>query len=207
MHSVIPMRIAKIGHVVLAAILFVLGILLITYAEFPKEVWEPICGVLLIWLGATKITGYLSKDLYRLAFQYDFVYGFILIGMGLIFLARQNLTVETSGLLFGIVVFSDGVIKIQVARHARKFGISVWWMIFAFAILGVIGGLFVAIYPTDSVTTLTTIMGIVFVIESFMSGCTVISSVRVVEYRDPQVKQTNSPASGLKKCSSGDMHS
>ena len=90
MHSAVPMQVAKIGHVVLSGLLFVLGILLIVDSRFPIEVWRYIAGVLLLLLGAAKITGYLSKDLYRLAFQYDFVYGFILAGLGVIFLARAG---------------------------------------------------------------------------------------------------------------------
>ncbi len=183
MHSAVPMRIAKIGHVVLAAFLLVLGILLVADPNLPVG-WKYACGVFLILLGAVKITGFLSKDLYRLAFQYDSVYGFLLIGIGLIFLIRPALTVESTGLLLGIFVFSDGIIKIQVARHAKSFGITVWWLIFALAVLATVGGLFIAIYPTDSVRFLTRFMGAVLVVEAIMSACTVLSSVRVVEYTD-----------------------
>ena len=122
MHSAVPMRIAKIGHLVLAA--FLLGVLLVADPSLQVG-WKYACGVFLILLGAVKITGFLSKDLYRLAFQYDSIYGVLLIGIGLIFLVRPVLTVESTGLLLGIFVFTDGIIKIQVARHARRFGISV----------------------------------------------------------------------------------
>lgn len=185
MHSAVPMRIAKIGHLVLAAFLLVLGVVLgvLLVADPSLQVgWKYACGVFLILLGAVKITGFLSKDLYRLAFQYDSIYGVLLIGIGLIFLVRPVLTVESTGLLLGIFVFTDGIIKIQVARHARRFGISVWWLIFSLAVLATAGGLFIAIYPTDSVRFLTRFMGAVLIVEATMSACTVLSSVRVVEY-------------------------
>lgn len=184
MHSAVPMRIAKFGHVVLAGFLLVLGVLLLVDPTFPVIAWKTMCGVFLILLGAIKITGYLSKDIYRLAFQYDFIYGFMLIGIGMIFLIRPSLTVESVGLLIGIFVFSDGIIKIQVARHAKRFGIPLWWMIFVLAVLATIAGLFVALYPTDSETFLIRFMGAVFMLEAVMSACTVLSSVRVVEYAD-----------------------
>ena len=138
MHSAVPMRIAKIGHLVLAAFLLVLGVLLVADPSLQVG-WKYACGVFLILLGAVKITGFLSKDLYRLAFQYDSIYGVLLIGIGLIFLVRPVLTVESTGLLLGIFVFTDGIIKIQVARHARRFGISVWWLIFSLAVLATAG--------------------------------------------------------------------
>ena len=87
MHSAVPMRIAKIGHLVLAAFLLVLGVLLVADPSLQVG-WKYACGVFLILLGAVKITGFLSKDLYRLAFQYDSIYGVLLIGIGLIFLVR-----------------------------------------------------------------------------------------------------------------------
>ena len=94
------------------------------------------------------------------------------------------MTVEIAGTILGLVVFSDGVIKIQVARHAKSFGIVLWWLIMAFAALASVGGLVVAIYPWESVAILTTVMGVVFLIEGIMSACTVLTSVRVVEYRE-----------------------
>lgn len=184
MHSVIPMRIAKIGHIVLSVAIIVLASLLLAGLQFPFSIWENLCGALLILLGAVKITGYASKDLYRLAFQYDFVFGCVLAGVGLVFLCRPNMTVEIAGTILGLVVFSDGVIKIQVARHAKSFGIVLWWLIMVFAALASVGGLAVAIYPWTGVGVLTTVMGVIFLIEGIMSACTVLTSVRVVEYRE-----------------------
>ena len=184
MYSAIPMRIAKFGHIVLSAAIIVLASLLLAGLQFPFSVWRTVCGVLLILLGAVKITGYASKDLYRLAFQYDFVFGCVLAGVGLVFLFRPNMSVEIAGVILGLVVFSDGVIKIQVARHAKTFGITLWWMIMSFGALASVGGLVVATYPWTGVRVLTVVMGIIFLIEGVMSACTVLTSVRVVEYRE-----------------------
>ena len=118
------MRIAKIGHIVLSGAIIVLASLLLAGVRFPFSVWIAVCGALLILFGAVKITGYASKDLYRLAFQYDLVFGCVLAGVGLVFLIRPNMSAEIAGVILGFVVFSDGVIKIQVARHARSFGIT-----------------------------------------------------------------------------------
>lgn len=184
LHSAIPMQIAKIGHIVLSGVIVVLAILLLAVPQFPFSVWETVCGIMLILFGAVKITGYASKDLYRLAFQYDFVYGCVLAGVGLVFLLRPNLSLEVAGTILGLFVFSDGVIKIQIARHAKKFGIALWWMIMAFAALASVGGLFVVIYPWESVSGLTGVMGVIFLIEGIMNTCTVLTSVRVIAYRE-----------------------
>lgn len=180
--SIAPMRVAKVGYIVLSVAMGSLGAVFIVRPETSAVALGRLCGGLMILLGVIKLVGFFSKDLYRLAFQYDSIYGVLLIGIGLIFLVRPVLTVESTGLLLGIFVFTDGIIKIQVARHARRFGISVWWLIFSLAVLATAGGLFIAIYPTDSVRFLTRFMGAVLIVEATMSACTVLSSVRVVEY-------------------------
>ena len=182
MRSTKAIRIAKTSYIILSALFIVLGVGLIALRDLSVSLIGIAAGVMLIAFGIVKLIGYFSKDLYRLAFQYDSIYGVLLIGIGLIFLVRPVLTVESTGLLLGIFVFTDGIIKIQVARHARRFGISVWWLIFSLAVLATAGGLFIAIYPTDSVRFLTRFMGAVLIVEATMSACTVLSSVRVVEY-------------------------
>lgn len=184
MYSAVPMRIAKIGHIVLSGAIIVLASLLLAGVRFPFSVWIAVCGALLILFGAVKITGYASKDLYRLAFQYDLVFGCVLAGVGLVFLIRPNMSAEIAGVILGLVVFSDGVIKIQVARHARSFGITLWWLIMVFAALASVDGLIVATYPWTGVQVLTIVLGVTFLIEGVMSACTVLTSVRVVEYRE-----------------------
>ena len=139
----------------------------------------------LILFGASKIVGYLSKDLYRLAFEYDFVFGFIIAGIGLIFLIRPDSLLMPVCIPLGIVIFGDGVIKIQVARHAKRFGISVWWAIFALAVLAVIGGMFLAIYPLEDEFLLATILGVILMIESVLSAVTVLTSVKIQSYAEP----------------------
>ena len=155
MYSAVPMRIAKIGHVVLSGAIIVLASLLLAGVRFPFSVWIAVCGALLI-----------------------------LFGVGRVFLIRPNMSAEIAGVILGLVVFSDGVIKIQVARHARSFGITLWWLIMVFAALASVDGLIVATYPWTGVQVLTIVLGVTFLIEGVMSACTVLTSVRVVEYRE-----------------------
>lgn len=182
MYSVVPMRIAKISHIVLSAILSVLGIVLILRPDFSVSMLEKICGIFLILFGAAKTIGYLSKDIYRLAFQYDFVFGFILAGIGIIFLLRTESVLTLVSILLGVVIFSDGVIKILVAWHAKSFGIGAWWAIFALAVLAVIGGLVAAIHRVDDAQALAPLLGCILIIESALSIVTVITSVKIKEY-------------------------
>ncbi len=185
MHSVIPMRIAKISHVVLSALLFAIGILLVVNPTLSVTILEKFCGVFLILFGASKVIGYLSKDLYRLAFEYDHVFGYIIAGIGVIFLIRPDSLLMPVCIPLGIVVFADGVIKIQVARHARRFGLGAWWAILSLAVLAVLGGLFLAIYPLRDEIQMATVLGAILMLEGVLSAVTVLTSVKIKSYAEP----------------------
>ena len=86
MRSVLPMRAAKIGYIVMSAALCVLGILLICLPEVFSGLIGVLIGIILIVFGAVRMAGYFSKDLYRLAFQHDLTSGIILIALGVIVL-------------------------------------------------------------------------------------------------------------------------
>ncbi len=190
MYSVVPMKIAKIGHIVSAVFLFALGLSLILYPDFSVPVVEKVCGVYLILFGAIKMVGYLSRDIYRLAFQYDSVFGIILVGIGIAFLARPESTLTFVSILLGLAVFSDGVIKVQVAHHARKFGIEAWWAIFLLAVLAGIGGLCIVIHPMGGGRARGIVLGVVLMVDGVMSALTVLTSVKIKEYSDPRIEVT-----------------
>lgn len=189
MYSTVPMRIAKLGHIVLSVALIIVGVGLIARPDIFISVMGRFFGIYLILIGAVKTVGYLSKDIYRLAFQYDFVYGFILVGMGIVFLCHPDSVINLIGMLFGIVVFSDGVIKIQVARHARRFGISAWWAIFALAVISVVGGLIIAAILYKDSRIMSVMLGIIMITEGVMNIVTVITSVKVKGYRESGKKR------------------
>jgi len=66
----------------------VFGVLLIAVPDFSMKLLGILVGCMMIGFGAVKLMGYFSRDLYRLAFQFDLAYGILLIVLGLIVLLR-----------------------------------------------------------------------------------------------------------------------
>ena len=63
---------------------------------FPQMSAYTLCqmlGAILVLYGAIKMIGYFSRDLYRLAFQYDLAFGMLIMLIGLILLAVPGQTV------------------------------------------------------------------------------------------------------------------
>lgn len=126
MRSVLPMKAAKIGYIVLSVLYCILGILLFTMPDISLTAIGIILGVGMIVFGIVKIIGYFSKDLFRLAFQYDLAFGGLLIALGIIVLTSPERLLSFFCIVMGIAVLCDGLFKIQIAIDSKPFGIKTW---------------------------------------------------------------------------------
>lgn len=133
-------RFARTGYILISFLFYLSGIICITIPEINGKAAAIAGGMILIVYGVIKIIGYLSKDLYCLAFQYDFACGLLLIVLGIVVLAmgrgfRGHLL---SGI--GVLVLLDSLLCIQTSIDAKRFGLSAWPAILFFSILsGVLG--------------------------------------------------------------------
>jgi len=89
--SVIPMRIAKTGYIVISVVLLSLGILFIILPDISMRTIGKMLGAVMVLFGCIKLTGYFSKDLFRLAFQYDLQFGILVWLWGLLFFSSHRM--------------------------------------------------------------------------------------------------------------------
>ncbi|MDQ9777003.1 hypothetical protein RF400_00035, partial [Acinetobacter baumannii] len=76
-----------------------------------------------------------SKDLYCLAFQYDFACGVFLIVLGMIVLCIKN---YKDGYLLaglGIFILLDSLLAVQTSFDAKRFGMTEWKWILLLSVL------------------------------------------------------------------------
>ena len=78
------MRTAKLGNIIISVLLCAAVIMLIAFPRLSAQMIAAVCGILLIISGALRLIGYFSKDLYRLAFQYDLALGILTVAVGII---------------------------------------------------------------------------------------------------------------------------
>ena len=124
MRSVTPMRAAKTGYIIMSVLLCVLGVVLFVWPGVSVAVIGELLGIGMIVFGAVKVTGYLSRDLFRLAFQYDLAFGVLLMALGIVTLTHPGETIGFLCVVYGILVLSDGLFKVQIAVDAKRFGIE-----------------------------------------------------------------------------------
>lgn len=179
------LRVAKYGYIILSTLLCVLGIVLITDPGFSISLLCWIGGILLILFGCVKIVGYVSKDLYRLAFQFDLAFGILLIALGTILILRTDAMVHIICILLGICILADALLKIQISIDAKAFGITQWWMILAVAVVtGVIGFLLV-FRPFESIQIVMILLGMSLLAEGILNMVTVLTAVKILRSQTP----------------------
>ncbi len=187
MRSVAPMRTAKIGYIVMSGLLMLAGIVLIIHPSFSISVIGIATGIVMIVFGIFKLVGYFSKDLFRLAFQYDLAFGILLIALGAIVLLKPESVMNFICIAMGISVLADGLFKIQIAADSKRFGIKDWWLILAAAVAAGLVGLVLVFRPSGSTQVLTVVFGISILADGLLNLITVLTAVKIVKHQRPDI--------------------
>lgn len=187
MRSVNSLKTAKIAYIGISVLFCVLGILLIIFPGTSEKVIGILCGILMILFGVVKILGYFSKDLYRLAFQYDLAFGILTIILGIMLFKNPFNLMNFICVILGIAVLSDGLFKMQMSLDAKRFGIREWWLIFAFAVIAAAFGIVLIIKPAVSASFLTVLLGICLLLEGILNISTAITAVKIIRYQQPDI--------------------
>ena len=164
MRSVFPMKLAKAGYIVMSLVFCAAGLLLFLFPGLSAVLVGRALGIAMIVFGCIKLVGYFSRDLYRLAFQYDLEFGILLIALG-------------------ISIFADGLFKVQIALDSKEFGIAEWWLILILAFITGFVGLLLVFRPAESARILTGLLGVSLLAEGILNLCVALSTVKIVRHQ------------------------
>ena len=187
MRSVVPMRVAKLGYIVLSSLMCAFGLTLIIWPDISLKVFAHCAGITLIAFGVIKVVGYLSRDLYRLAFQYDLAFGVLNIALGLLVMLRTGDVIDTICIAVGLAFLMDGLLKIQISIDARAFGIRRWWLILLVALLAVVIGVLLVFRTAQSERLLMVFLGLSLLADGIMNLITVLLTVKIIHHQYPDV--------------------
>lgn len=178
---------AKSGYIIVSVLLCVLGAALIADPAFSVLLLCRISGLLLALFGAIRIVGYVSKDLYRLAFQYDLAFGILLIALGALMMLRTDKMANVLFSILGIYVLADALLKVQIAIDAKAFGIDSWWLILAAAVVAGVAGFLLVLRPSESAGAVMISLGAALLAEGALNFITILAAVKIVCRRGPDV--------------------
>ena len=185
-----PLWAVKTGYIVVSVLFCVLGAVLLVMSERCVPWIGRALGIGMVVCGAIKLGGYFSKDLFRLAFQYDLAFGSLLIAVGIIALCHPGEAMSFLCVMFGIPVLADGLFKIQIAVDARRFGIPQWWLVLALAVLTGVIGLLLVLRPTEGAQALVMLMGVSLLLDGALNLSVALCAVKVVRHHPPAVMET-----------------
>ena len=187
MRSVTTMRAAKIGYIIMSALFCVIGLVLMLVPETAFTWLGRLLGISIIVFGVIKLVGYFSRDLFRLAFQYDLAFGILLVVLGILTLSHPNDTMSFLAVLLGIPVLVDGLFKIQIALDSRRFGIRRWWLIMILAVLTCSVGIVLVFRPAVGILVMTVFMGVSLLMDGILNLCVALFTVKIVANQKPDV--------------------
>ena len=187
MRSVTPMRIAKIGYIVMSVMFCIAGALFIALPDISITMIGISMGIAMSVFGIVKLVGYFSRDLFRLAFQFDLELGILLLVLGLIVLIRPDDLMTFICIALGISILTDGLFKVQIALDSKRFGIKSWWVILALAVVTGTIGVFLIFRSAKSAQFLTVLLGVSILAEGILNLYTVISTVLIIKHQQPDV--------------------
>lgn len=188
----IPMWVAKAGYIVMSLVFCGAGVLFIAKPELSAVVISRALGAAMIVFGLIKLVGYFSKDLFRLAFQYDLGFGLLLIALGILVLAKPAGVLDFIFIALGIAILTDGLFKVQIAVDSKRFGIPTWWLTLVLAMVTGVVGLALVFRPWDSARLLTTLLGAALLAEGILNLCVAVSTVKIVDNQRPDVIEVTS---------------
>lgn len=185
MRSVVPMRVAKLGYIILSSLMCAFGLTLMIWPDISLKVFALCAGITLIAFGVIKVVGYLSRDLYRLAFQYDLAFGVLSIALGLLVILKPGNVIDTICIAVGLAFLMDGLLKIQISIDARAFGIRQWWLILLVALLAVVIGVLLVFRTAKSAKLLMVFLGLSLLTDGIMNLITVLLTVKIISHQYP----------------------
>ena len=182
---------AKIGYLIISTLLCALGILLVALPDFSAELFCRISGIIMLLFGFIKMIGYFSKDLYRLAFQFDLASGILLMALGIIMMLRANVMISIICIILGIYVLADALLKVQIAIDAKAFGIAKWWLILTVAIVTGVVGFLLVLRPSESTQVVMVFLGLSLIAEGLLNLITILTAVKIIRRQRPEIIDTD----------------
>ena len=175
------LNLAKNGYIIMSVLFMILGICLIIWPDCSMAVFCTAVGIMFIVYGAIKIIGYFSRDFYCLAFQFDLGFGILMIAVGILILVRREAILRLIFVIFGLVILTDALLRIQMSVEAKKFGLKLWWAVLLIAVATGIFGMLLLVDPAGGAKLTVIFTGVAFLLEGILKLCVVVYTVKIRE--------------------------
>lgn len=174
-------NIARNGYIFISVVFYVTGLINMVWHRAPPLAYCIVSGIILITYGIIKIVGYLSDDLYCLAFQYDLGCGMFLIVAGILVLACNLRIWQYLPTGLGFLILLDGLLKIQMSKDARAFGLEAWKVILILSVIAGAFGVLIVVRPFQNMNMVHIVTGCGLLVEGTLNHLVVRNMVSVTK--------------------------
>lgn len=185
--NVVPMKVAKFGCIALSVVSCLAGIALIVFPAPSARTITVCLGAIMVLFGIVRLVGYFSGDLFRLAFQYDFQFGLLLIIMGVITLLKPDEMMNFLCVCMGICTLADCLFRTKTALEARRFGIRTWWVTMVMAVITGVIGLLLAFRPSSALDVVVVLLGVCLLSDGILNMSVAISLIKIIDHQKPDI--------------------
>ena len=189
MRSAKPARAAKIGYLIMSGLLCLMGVLIIRYPEASLRTVSILCGLMMIAFGIVKLIGYFSRDLFRLAFENDLSFGSLMLVLGSSLLLHREGSLSFFCTVIGILILTDGFVKVQIAVEARPFGIRQWPLLIAVAVVTSMFGCVLIFRPSARLHLMGQLLGVSLILDAVLNVITMLTTVNTAGKRYTGAKE------------------
>lgn len=110
--------------------------------------------------------------------------------LGCVLLISPDRMLDILCTVFGILILSDSLLKVQISADARRFGLRQWWLILAVAIVSAVFGAILIFRPAESIRIMTVLLGISLFTDGVLNISTALCAVRIIRHQKPDCYET-----------------
>ncbi|MCR5753337.1 MAG: DUF308 domain-containing protein [Acetatifactor sp.] len=138
----------------------VLGVVALVIPETMERTLGYLIAVALILAGAVSMIAYLLRDAFQNYYHNDFMYGMVIIAVGIAVLYKVEVVVSLIPFMLGLMILASGFVKLQDVIDMKRMEYGNWIGMLVLAVANVILGIVVILNPFKTATLLFKMLGI-----------------------------------------------
>lgn len=158
------------SSIVISALMFIIGMIFII---FPDVSFTTITYILAVILIVNGIYFIIEKEM-SFFFSSFLTLGIIELLFGIIMLLNPDIVKTLFPIVIGVIMVTKATLDLRVSLLLKKYEYNTWLSLFICALIAIISGIIIIIYPSIGTMALTVYLGILITINSISSIIDVI---------------------------------
>ena len=171
----------KTTMIAIAVLYIVIGLILIVWPEQSRLVICYVLGAAALLYGIYRILAYFSRENLEAVMQFSVAIGVACALAGVILLFRADFVAAAFGVIIGLSLVVDSVLRLQTALDIRRLGGAHWMPVLICALAMLVLGAVLLFNPFAAVLTATIVGGVSLVIDGVLTLWSVVETNKILQ--------------------------